>query len=440
MIVRRLIVCFLFFITASSQAFAVPERLDSLESAGFEMTSVSRLGYGPLMTGLQEIENRTSLSPQLDSTDLTPRVAVNGDVLVVELKDSERPWETTFLFYLRDSGQVLFLRARSVVGDPEVRLWSQGQSEIVVSNQGIKRQATPSSDTFRFDHLSDATGTKISATDALVCLARILGLSSTNWSSAISFLTNLSCSQAASVTFDAIETLLHCFSMVSVGVANLTSTAGCVVGLTKLIGCGYLTCGAPPSVPGGLTASDGSYSDRVRVSWNQTEGASTYTLYRSQSSGSIGSELTTTSSTSYDDTSAVAGENYYYRIKACSSLGCSSISGYDAGWRSVSSGGGCSGTTYSGTLSAGNSAVQPNGDYYQSTRSGTHSGKLTGPTGSDFDLYLYKWNGTSWGVVASRDTSSNVENLSYSGTAGYYSWVVYAYSGSGSYTLCLSYP
>jgi len=438
MIARRLLGCVLFFLAVESQAAGAPARLSSLEEAGFKMTSAARLAYEPLTIALQDIESRTSLRARVDSGDLTPSVAVNGDILIVELNDSERFWETTFLFYHRDNDQVLFLRLRSSAADPEVRLWSQGPSEVIISNQGARWQPSPSADTFRFDRSSALPGEKISAADALSCLAKILGLSTTNWSSAISLLTNLSCAQRT--TFEAVQTLLHCFSIASVGVADFTSTAGCVLGVGQLIACGYLTCAAPPIVPSGLSASDGTYTDRVRVSWSPADGASNYTLYRSDSSGSIGSSLTTTGGTSYDDTTAVSGyKYYYYRVKACNTLGCSAISGYDSGWRATSSSA-CSGSSYTGSLSAGNGALQPNGSYYQSYASGTHTGQLSGPAGSNFDLYLYRWNGSSWGLIAQSVTASSSETLSYSGSPGYYTWQVYARSGSGSYTLCLKHP
>jgi streptogrisin C len=72
--------------------------------------------------------------------------------------------------------------------------------------------------------------------------------------------------------------------------------------------------------------------------------------------------------------------------------------------------------------------------------SGSHTGKLTGPTGTDFDLYLQKWNGSTWASVAAGETSTSVENVTYSGTSGTYRWRVYAYSGSGSFTLCTTRP
>ena len=100
----------------------------------------------------------------------------------------------------------------------------------------------------------------------------------------------------------------------------------------------------------------------------------------------------------------------------------------------------CAGTTYQGSLSAGGSQYQPNGRYYQSTVSGTHAACMDGPSGADFDLYLQKWTGSGWSTVARAETPSDDETIRYSGTAGYYRYLVRAYSGSGSYTLTLSKP
>lgn len=103
--------------------------------------------------------------------------------------------------------------------------------------------------------------------------------------------------------------------------------------------------------------------------------------------------------------------------------------------------GSCSGGTYTGTLSAtGANAYQPNGSYYYSAASGTHGGNLTGPGGTDFDLYLQKWNGFSWATVARSEGTTSTENISYNGTAGYYRWRIYSYSGGGGYSLCTTRP
>lgn len=93
-----------------------------------------------------------------------------------------------------------------------------------------------------------------------------------------------------------------------------------------------------------------------------------------------------------------------------------------------------------GSLSGtGDSDVHPNGTYFTSG-GGTFKGCLRGPSGADFDLYLQKWNGRSWSTVAQGVTSSSTEDVSYTGTSGYYLWRVQSYSGSGSYTFGMQRP
>jgi serine protease len=96
---------------------------------------------------------------------------------------------------------------------------------------------------------------------------------------------------------------------------------------------------------------------------------------------------------------------------------------------------------YTGTLSGtGDSDIHPNGSWYYSSLSGTHRGWLQGPSGTDFDLYLQKWNGFSWSTVARSESVTSQEQIAYSGTAGYYRWRVSSYSGSGSYSFWLQRP
>jgi subtilisin family serine protease len=98
------------------------------------------------------------------------------------------------------------------------------------------------------------------------------------------------------------------------------------------------------------------------------------------------------------------------------------------------------GSAYSGTLREGGTAVQPDGTYYQSTTNGLHKGCLTGPANANFDLYLYRWNGSTWVAVAGATRSVSTETVSYTGPAGYYHWRVVASRGSGSYTLQMTRP
>jgi aqualysin 1 len=99
--------------------------------------------------------------------------------------------------------------------------------------------------------------------------------------------------------------------------------------------------------------------------------------------------------------------------------------------------------TYTGSLSGtGDADIQPNGTYYYSG-AGTHRGCLSGPTNADFDLHLYRWNnawGGYWQRVASSTSVTSEESITYQGSAGYYLWEVYSYSGSGSYEFGLTRP
>ena len=96
---------------------------------------------------------------------------------------------------------------------------------------------------------------------------------------------------------------------------------------------------------------------------------------------------------------------------------------------------------FTGSLSGtGDYDNQPNGTYYYSG-SGTHRGWLQGPSGTDFDLYLYRWYGWwGWLPVASSTSASSTEEISYNGSSGYYYWRITSYSGSGSYTFWLQRP
>src|SRR6266850_572817 len=66
------------------------------------------------------------------------------------------------------------------------------------------------------------------------------------------------------------------------------------------------------------------------------------------------------------------------------------------------------------------------------------SGTLSGT--SDSDLYLQKWNGFAWVIVARSESATSQEQIAYNGTSGYYRWRVYSYRGSGSYSFWLQHP
>lgn len=102
------------------------------------------------------------------------------------------------------------------------------------------------------------------------------------------------------------------------------------------------TCVAvpPPAMPTGVSASDGTYADKVVVSWGDVAGEDSYQVFRcaDATTGSCSEIATPTADvTAYDDTGANSdGTMHYYRVKACSSAGgCSAYSDYDSGYRQV---------------------------------------------------------------------------------------------------------
>lgn len=141
------------------------------------------------------------------------------------------------------------------------------------------------------------------------------------------------------------------------------------------------------------------------------------------------------------DISTVQEGTYYVMVHGYSSFsGVDLVGSYtegsdDGGTTSCPSGY----ETFTGTLSDGGSAYEPDGSYYYSG-SGTHNGDLHGASGTDFDLRLQKWNGSSWSTVDSSTSADSEESISYNGSSGYYVWKVESYSGSGDYLFCLDRP
>lgn len=144
---------------------------------------------------------------------------------------------------------------------------------------------------------------------------------------------------------------------------------------------------------------------------------------------------------------------------ACAALSYATTTCDEVGnaWAEVGVGsggsGGDTGTTDTGTTSTGcpagftevSGTLSGSGDsdttYYTTSSSGTHNLQLSGPGGTDFDLYLgYNSKGPKYKTVASGTSSSSSESISYSGSSGNYSYEVRSYSGSGDYTLCVDTP
>ena len=83
----------------------------------------------------------------------------------------------------------------------------------------------------------------------------------------------------------------------------------------------YVAPVSKPSLSGGVYIQD--ITEGFRLTWNNASGTvSNYELYKSTSSGSLGSRIYSGSSTSYNDTGLSNNTTYYYAAKACNESGC----------------------------------------------------------------------------------------------------------------------
>jgi hypothetical protein len=98
------------------------------------------------------------------------------------------------------------------------------------------------------------------------------------------------------------------------------------------------TSGSMPLSPTNLSASDGDYTDRVKVTWTASSGATDYEIWRNTSNNSAAASKIANDNTSpYDDTSAVAGTTYWYWVKAKNAAGTSGFSNSDSGYKTIAS-------------------------------------------------------------------------------------------------------
>ncbi|MFC1595989.1 hypothetical protein ACFL4D_01740 [Candidatus Margulisiibacteriota bacterium] len=234
------------------------------------------------------------------------------------------------------------------------------------------------------------------------------------------------------------------------------------------------------SVPNNVDASDGTYTDKVYVTWDSVAGATYYYVYRAGSSAGSYSSLGNTSSTEYNDTSAYPGTEYFYKIKSwTSSGGYSEYSSDDSGYRQLSTPSSISATdaeytgkvriTWSGVTGADRYYVyrgnNPDGTYSEIGNSSSTT--YDDETASYGQIYYYKVKAYSddsssyseysiqnsgirkleipSNVVAQDGASDDYGNVNWSSVTGasrYYVYRATSYSGTYSqlgYTSGISY-
>ncbi|HRS14590.1 MAG TPA: hypothetical protein P5259_06350 [Candidatus Bipolaricaulis sp.] len=112
---------------------------------------------------------------------------------------------------------------------------------------------------------------------------------------------------------------------------------------------GFTFASAPDPVTN-VSATDGTYTDRVRVTWTAVTGAANYEVHRAESEDGTYTRRATVTGASYDDTGVTQGTTYWYKVTACNTAGCSAFSVPDSGYASTGGGGGGGGGGGTGDL------------------------------------------------------------------------------------------
>ncbi len=95
--------------------------------------------------------------------------------------------------------------------------------------------------------------------------------------------------------------------------------------------------------------------------------------------------------------------------------------------------------TYTGSITEGQLLIGPTGGF-QVTQAGMITGQLSGPGGTDFDLFLYEVIGGQRIEVDSSYGTTSSELIEYNAGPGTYIWGIGAYSGSGNFSLATTWP
>ena len=89
---------------------------------------------------------------------------------------------------------------------------------------------------------------------------------------------------------------------------------------------------AVPDQVTGVSASDGTYTNKIRITWNSAARATSYKIYRRTTDSIPGSHSFTDTASPYDDTTPVAETTYYYWVKGTNSSGDGPASTSNSGY------------------------------------------------------------------------------------------------------------
>lgn len=208
------------------------------------------------------------------------------------------------------------------------------------------------------------------------------------------------------------------------------------------------------AAPGGDTRSGAANGVLSTLnSGTTTPGSDAYAFYQGTSmatphvSGVVALMLSRNSALTPDEVESRLKSSTRAFPATCSQCGTGIVNALAAVNAATDGGGGGGGggncaagfTEYTGSLTSRATAYIPSTSGFAAA-AGLHSGRLTGPSSADFDLYLQRLSGSSWVNAASAEGNTSTESIDFNGTAATYRWRVFAYSGSGAYRVCVKRP
>lgn len=196
------------------------------------------------------------------------------------------------------------------------------------------------------------------------------------------------------------------------------------------------------NAPGGLTASSIT-SSSATVSWTAVSGAQSYAVdYKLSSAATWIAAATATTATTVNLTGLSASALYDYRVRT--NCGVEGNSSYTTAQFTTASVPACvtafepnetlaaAATIVSGVVNSAAIGSSTDQDYFKITTTATSNivYNLVGPTGVDYDLYIYNSAGTQ---LASAATTSSTETISLNNqAAGTYYIRVFGFNGANS--------
>ncbi len=250
-------------LTGFSPTAPEPLPWDQVAADYLQATPLDVAVYNNPMLGtiLETLTNEVQVTPEIDQAWHLP---TSDQLVLIQLRKIQDPDAFLFMYYATDSGATFFLQVRHhLPTGPEVRLWSTGESEILISGSEAVLLPRKSDATFRLTTPANSTELQLltqplTVSETIACLGRVLGIS-INATNLRNLLTSASCT--ATNTAELVLTALNCLSPTPQGII------GCTVGIARIISCSLASCSGGP---GAACVSQISSTASLSSTWTST--------------------------------------------------------------------------------------------------------------------------------------------------------------------------